>query len=166
MREVIDFYEGEEFSYKFEFNKREGFSLVVTYDDADGFLGDIESAIVDGEVIKCPHISMEKNALTELFSRQVGLNWLYIASFTYTQVQNLKSARSCMDNLTLIITIIDPVILYLLIAYGVSWVFRKIITQSMIDEKIAIISSRILFASFTLFILYYSYIDLVNLNIV
>ena len=44
----FDFYEGEEFSYKFEFNKREGFSLVVTYDDADGFLGDIESAIVDG----------------------------------------------------------------------------------------------------------------------
>lgn len=48
-KEVVDYYEGEEFTYKFIFNssQRNGSSLVVTYDDADGFIGNIEDAIID-----------------------------------------------------------------------------------------------------------------------
>ena len=46
---IKDYYEGEEFIYKFHFNssQREGNSLVVTYDDADGFIGNIEDAIIN-----------------------------------------------------------------------------------------------------------------------
>ena len=47
VREVIDYYEGEAFTYVFAFNARNKGSLVVTYDDADGFLGDIEDAITE-----------------------------------------------------------------------------------------------------------------------
>ena len=48
-KEVVDYYEGEEFTYKFNFNssQHKGNSLVVTYDDADGFIGNIEDAIID-----------------------------------------------------------------------------------------------------------------------
>ena len=46
VREVIDYYEGEEFTYVFAFNERKEGSLVVTYDDADGFLGHIEDAMI------------------------------------------------------------------------------------------------------------------------
>ena len=47
--EIEDYYEGEEFSYEFHFNssQHEGNSLVVTYDDADGFIGNIEDAFID-----------------------------------------------------------------------------------------------------------------------
>ena len=48
VQEVEDYYEGEAFTYVFAFNEREGSSLVVTYDDADGFIGDIEDAIIGG----------------------------------------------------------------------------------------------------------------------
>lgn len=48
VREVEDYYEGEAFTYVFRFNEREGSALVVTYDDADGFIGDIGDAIVEG----------------------------------------------------------------------------------------------------------------------
>ena len=48
IREVEDCYEGETFTYVFQFNVREGNSLVVTYDDADGFIGDIGDAIIGG----------------------------------------------------------------------------------------------------------------------
>ena len=47
VREVIDYYEGEAFTYVFAFNTRNEGSLVVSYDDADGFLGDIEDAITE-----------------------------------------------------------------------------------------------------------------------
>ena len=46
VREVVDYYEGEEFTYVFIFNDREGSSLHVTYDDGDGFIGDIRDAII------------------------------------------------------------------------------------------------------------------------
>ena len=48
-KEVVDCYEGEEFTYEFNFNsgQHKGNSLVVTYDDADGFIGNIEDAIID-----------------------------------------------------------------------------------------------------------------------
>mgnify|MGYP001472781884 CR=1 FL=1 len=46
IREVEDYYEGEAFTYVFAFNDRKGSSLVVTYDDADRFIGDIEDAII------------------------------------------------------------------------------------------------------------------------
>jgi hypothetical protein len=46
VREVVDYYEGEEFTYVFAFNERQESSLVVTYDDADGFVGDIGDAII------------------------------------------------------------------------------------------------------------------------
>ena len=48
-KEIEDYYEGEEFSYEFHFNssQHEGNSLVVTYDDADGFIGNIEDAFID-----------------------------------------------------------------------------------------------------------------------
>jgi hypothetical protein len=46
-REVVDCYEGEAFRYVFAFNDRKGSTLVVTYDDADGFIGDIGDVLVD-----------------------------------------------------------------------------------------------------------------------
>ena len=48
-KEIVDHYEGEEFTYEFHFNssQHEGNSLVVTYDDADGFIGNIDDAIID-----------------------------------------------------------------------------------------------------------------------
>ena len=48
-KEVVDYYEGEEFTYVFHFNTElhQGNSLVVTYEDADGFIGNIEDAILD-----------------------------------------------------------------------------------------------------------------------
>ena len=46
IREVVDYYEGEKFTYVFAFNDRQGSSLVVTYDNADGFIGDIGDAII------------------------------------------------------------------------------------------------------------------------
>ena len=48
VREVEDYYEGEAFTYVFRFNERQGSTLVVTYDDADGFIGDIGDAIIEG----------------------------------------------------------------------------------------------------------------------
>ena len=48
IREVEDYYEGEAFTYVFAFNIRKGSSLVVTYDDADAFVGDIGDAIIEG----------------------------------------------------------------------------------------------------------------------
>ena len=45
-----DYYEGELFTYEFEFNgdAYEDATLVVTYDDGGtGFIGDIEDAIID-----------------------------------------------------------------------------------------------------------------------
>ena len=49
LKEVVDYYEGEEFTYVFHFNTElhQGNSLVVTYEDADGFIGNIEDAILD-----------------------------------------------------------------------------------------------------------------------
>jgi hypothetical protein len=47
VREVVDYYEGEKFTYVFAFNDRQGSSLVVTYDDADGFEGNIGDAIIE-----------------------------------------------------------------------------------------------------------------------
>lgn len=49
LKEVVDYYEGEEFTYVFHFNTglHQGNSLVVTYEDADGFIGNIEDAILD-----------------------------------------------------------------------------------------------------------------------
>ena len=46
---IKDYFEGEEFTYEFHFNssQRKGNSLVVTYDDADGFIGNIEDAIIN-----------------------------------------------------------------------------------------------------------------------
>ena len=48
-KEIVDYYEGEEFTYEFHFNSSDykGNSLVVTYDDADGFIGNIEDAIIN-----------------------------------------------------------------------------------------------------------------------
>ena len=46
VREVEDYYEGEAFTYVFRFNERKGSTLVVTYDDADVFIGDIGDAII------------------------------------------------------------------------------------------------------------------------
>jgi hypothetical protein len=48
VREVEDYYEGEAFTYVFRFNERKGSTLLVTYDDADGFIGDIGDAIIEG----------------------------------------------------------------------------------------------------------------------
>lgn len=46
---IKDYYEGEEFTYEFHFNSEyyKGDSLVVTYDDGDGFIGSIEDAYID-----------------------------------------------------------------------------------------------------------------------
>lgn len=48
-KEIVDYHEGEEFTYEFNFNssQHKGNSLVVTYDDADGFIGNIEDAIIN-----------------------------------------------------------------------------------------------------------------------
>ena len=48
-KQVVDYYEGEEFTYTFHFNSEfhPGKSLVVNYEDADGFIGCIEDAIID-----------------------------------------------------------------------------------------------------------------------
>ena len=48
-KEILDYYEGEEFTYEFHFNSSDykGNSLVVTYDDADGFIGNIEDAFIE-----------------------------------------------------------------------------------------------------------------------
>ena len=48
-KEVVDYYEGEEFTYVFHFNSEihQGNSLVVTCEDADGFIGCIEDAHLD-----------------------------------------------------------------------------------------------------------------------
>ena len=52
-KEVDDYYEGEEYTYTFEFNQDPDYSLKVNYqqgDDiltaGDGYLGDIDDAIV------------------------------------------------------------------------------------------------------------------------
>lgn len=45
--EVEDYYEGELFTYLFEFNISAKHSLVVTYGDADGYLGDISDALIE-----------------------------------------------------------------------------------------------------------------------
>lgn len=52
-RSTDDYYEGEEYTYTFEFNQDPNYSLKVTYqqgDDiltaGDGYLGDIDDAIV------------------------------------------------------------------------------------------------------------------------
>jgi hypothetical protein len=47
IREVEGYYEGDLFAYIFQFNSRAGNSLVVTYDDADAFIGKIADAVVD-----------------------------------------------------------------------------------------------------------------------
>ena len=46
VKRVKDQYEGEEFTYVFHFNMDPQNSLMVTYDDADGYLGGIEDAMV------------------------------------------------------------------------------------------------------------------------
>lgn len=48
-KEIEDYYEGEKFTYEFHFNSEyyKGNSLVVTYDDGDGFIGGIEDAYID-----------------------------------------------------------------------------------------------------------------------
>jgi hypothetical protein len=52
-KELESYYEGEAFTYIFDFNNKEpnnpNITLVVTYDDADGFIGNIEDAIVNEE---------------------------------------------------------------------------------------------------------------------
>lgn len=52
-KEMLDMYEGEEYTYTFEFNQDPDYSLKVNYqqgDDiltaGDGYLGDIDDAIV------------------------------------------------------------------------------------------------------------------------
>ena len=51
-KEIVDYYEGEEFTYKFNFNSSDYKvnSLVVTYEDADGFIGNIEDAFISEEI--------------------------------------------------------------------------------------------------------------------
>jgi hypothetical protein len=46
VKRVKDHYEGQEFTYVFHFNMDPENSLMVTYDDADGYLGDIGDAMV------------------------------------------------------------------------------------------------------------------------
>ncbi len=46
-KEVRDFYEGEEITYLFAFNRDSEHSLVVTYDSGVGFLGSIDDAHLD-----------------------------------------------------------------------------------------------------------------------
>jgi hypothetical protein len=46
VKSVKDHYEGQEFTYVFHFNMDPENSLMVTYDDADGYLGDIADAMV------------------------------------------------------------------------------------------------------------------------
>jgi hypothetical protein len=46
VKRVKDHYEGQAFTYVFHFNMDPANSLMVTYDDADGYLGDIADAMV------------------------------------------------------------------------------------------------------------------------
>jgi len=49
-KSVLDWYEGEEFTYEFHFNSsmEQGSTLVVTYDDCGvGFIGNISEAFIE-----------------------------------------------------------------------------------------------------------------------
>ena len=52
IKEVEDYYEGEEFTYEFNFNNPmfANDTLVVSYDGADGFIGKIEDAYIDEDI--------------------------------------------------------------------------------------------------------------------
>jgi hypothetical protein len=52
VKEVEDHYEGEKFTYEFNFNNPtfENDTLVVSYDGADGFIGEIEDAYINEEL--------------------------------------------------------------------------------------------------------------------
>ena len=45
-KEIDDYYEGETCNYLFKFNQDPQHSLIVTYQDGVGFLGDIDDALI------------------------------------------------------------------------------------------------------------------------